>query len=162
MNNYIFCSLTNENLIVKGSLIAKYEINLTGITYDYSGRLDATELFELWLEAVRKKYTDGMVDIMWLVTMDGQRFKPEFIPKQEGLIGEDCFLSYFTHPVSEKTGLPLDWTTLSIKPPFWDDDALEGLGFIEYVTGWQPSILQTHVSIDFLIEEAKKKSEEVQ
>lgn len=162
MNNYIFRSLTNENLIVKGSLIAKYEINLTGMTYEYSGRLDASELFELWLEAVRKKYPDGMVDIMWLVTVDGQRFKPEFIPGQESLIGEKCFLSSFTHPVSEATGLPLDWTSLSIKPPFWDDDPLEGLGFIEYVTGWQPSILQTHVSVDFLIEAAKKKSEEVQ
>ncbi|WP_417507835.1 hypothetical protein [Marinomonas gallaica] len=162
MKNYIFRSLTNKNLIIKGNLIAKYEINLTGITYDYSGRLDAEELLELWSEAARKKYPDGMVDIMWLVTVEGQRFKPEFIPGQEGLVGEDCFLSYFTHPVSEETGLPLDWTTLSIKPPFWDDDALEGLGFIEHATGWQPNILQTHVSIDFLIEAAKKKSEEVQ
>ncbi|MGR5246294.1 hypothetical protein ACP3VU_16415 [Vibrio sp. PNB23_22_6] len=157
MKKFVFRNLLNENVIVKGNLIAKYEINLTNMTYDYSGRLDAEELFELWLEAARNKYPDGMVDIVWLVTVEGQRFKPEFVPGQEGVIGEDCFLSYFTHPVSEETGLLLDWTNLSIKPQVWDDDNLEGLGFIEYATGWQPSILQAQVSIDFLIEAAKKK-----
>ncbi|EJO3863220.1 hypothetical protein NRI58_003491 [Vibrio parahaemolyticus] len=162
MKKYIFRSLTNKNLIIKGNLIAKYEINLTGITYDYSGRLDAEELLELWSEAARNKYPDGMVDIMWLVTVEGLRFKPEFMPGQEGFIGTESFLSYYTHPLCEETGLPLDWATVRVKPQTWDDDALEGLGFIEHVTGWQPSILQTHVSIDFLIEAAKKKSEEVQ
>lgn len=138
-------------------MIAKYEINLTDMTYEYSGRLDAEELFELWLVAAQKKYTDGLVDILWLVTMEGQRFKPEFIPGQESFMGIENFLSYYTHPLCEETGLPLDWNTLSVQPHTWDNDALEGLGFIEHVTGWRPNILQTKVSIEFLIEAAKKK-----
>ncbi|ETJ86938.1 hypothetical protein D029_3761 [Vibrio parahaemolyticus 970107] len=64
-----------------------------------------------------------------------------------------------THPLSQITGLILDWTTMPIEPQVWDADTLEGLGFIEYVTGWQPNILQTQVRIDFLIEAAKKKVE---
>ncbi|AEX22107.1 MULTISPECIES: hypothetical protein [Vibrio] len=160
MKYLIYRNLDGDYVYVEGNLTLKYEINLTGMTYDYSGRLDATELFELWLEAARKKYPDGIVKIEWLLTMEGES-EPELIPAEE-LESGMCFPTASIHPVSQLTGLITDWETMPIEPQRWADDTLEGLGFIEYVTGWQPSFLQTQVRIDFLIEAAKKKSEEVQ
>ncbi len=55
MKYLIYRNLDGDYVYVEGNLTLKYEINLTGMTYDYSGRLNATELFELWLEAARKK-----------------------------------------------------------------------------------------------------------
>ncbi|EIV1707542.1 hypothetical protein [Vibrio parahaemolyticus] len=157
MKYLIYRNLDGDYVYVEGNLTLKYEINLTGMTYDYSGRLNATELFELWLEAARKKYSDGIVEVEWKLTMK-EGTEPELIPAEEFVNGM-YFHMDATHPLSQITGLILDWTTMPIEPQVWDADTLEGLGFIEYVTGWQPNILQTQVRIDFLIEAAKKKVE---
>ncbi|HCH5602710.1 TPA: hypothetical protein NKZ56_002175 [Vibrio parahaemolyticus] len=162
MKKYIFRSLSNPFRICKGKLVANYRIDPAGFSYDYSKGLNASELFESWVVAVRERYPNGNVHIVWLVRVEGQSFGPLLIPGQPRLLTERSFFSYFTDPLSEDTGQLLDWTTLPIEYPKWDENERGGRGFIEHVTGWQPSILQTHVSIDFLIEAAKKKSEEVQ
>ncbi|MDF2155305.1 hypothetical protein [Vibrio sp. CAU 1672] len=156
-----FYNLRNPAYTVTGELIAKYEIDHSAMAYDYTGDLSAYELFEKWVEVARSQSTDGMVDICWHVTVQGQRFKPEFMPGQCGSAGEGDFLSYFSQPVNVETGQSLEWSAVPVKLPVWDEENLEGRGFIEYVTGWQPSPRQSQVSIDFLVEAAKKKIEAI-
>ncbi|MDG2845351.1 hypothetical protein P7M67_00510 [Vibrio parahaemolyticus] len=162
MTKCIFRCVSNPFRLYKGKMVAKYIIHPTWFSYDYSKRLDALELFELWVSAAREKYPSGFVNIVWLVNVEGQSIAPMLIPRQPICLGEKSFLFYFSEPWCEETGQLIDWSTLPVEFPKWDENELDGHGFIEHVTGWQPSILQTKVSIDFLIEAAKKKSEEVQ
>lgn len=153
MKDYFFRSLYNNNHVVTGKLVAKYSIEFTNLSYFDIETMIPECLFELWLEEARKSSKDGYVNIEWLVDVEGQRFKPEYMPGQFGL--ESDFLDHFSLPLDVKTGKPIVWHELNVESPksiFTGD-------FIEEVTGWKPSILQTNVSINFLIEKAKQKSE---
>lgn len=153
MNNHFFRSLHNEKYTVTGKLVAKYSVEFTSL-YDLDiDTLTPERLFELWLEEARKNSKDRYVNIEWLVGVEGQRFKPEYMPGQVGV--ESDFLDHFSPPLDVKTGKQVVWQELDVESP---KSVFTG-NFIEQVTGWKPSILQAKVSIDFLSEAAKQKSE---
>lgn len=152
-----FYSKIFNNDVKFGQLVAKYEINLSRLSCDYN-KLEAGELFNIWVETVLQKYPDGLVDIVWFVTLNDKPFKPEFMPYQVGWAGEDNFLTYFSHPVDIETGELVDWHSLSVVAPQWEKGCD---GFIEFVTGWVPSVLQSQVSIEFLIRAAESNGYQI-
>lgn len=153
MNNHFFRSLHNDNFTITGKVVAKYSIEFVGLSIFNMGTLAPDRLFELWLEEASKNSKNGYVNIEWLVGVEGQRFKPEYMPGQVGV--ESDFLDHFSPPLDVKTGKQVVWQELDVESP---KSVFTG-NFIEQVTGWKPSILQAKVSIDFLSEATKQKSE---
>lgn len=152
MKIHTFHSLRDKNYVVSGELVAKYEINLSALAFYYYD-LDALGLFEAWVLLARRKYPDGLVHILWMVGLSDKKFKPEFFPGQNVVEGEFNFLSFYSHPIDKKTGEEVDWYSLPVVAPQWSP----GIdGFIEHITGWKPFVLQSKVSIDFLIQKAKE------
>ncbi|MBY5948780.1 hypothetical protein [Photobacterium rosenbergii] len=151
---YRFNNLRNKDYVITGQMVAKYEVNFTDWACSYAGELDVNELFDWWVEEARQHYPSGYIDIQWFVSLYDQPFKPEFFPEEDSLPWENDFLDYFSHPVEIETGESVNWASLPVIHPRWDDECKQAGGFIEQVTGWKPTLLQSRVSIDSLVEAA--------
>lgn len=67
------------------------------------------------------------------------------------LIGPDPvpehFLTHFTHPVHVVTGERLNWLRLPVRDTAWNATKADRGGFIQEVTGWKPSPLQSTMNV---------------
>lgn len=136
--------------MVSGELVATYAIDFSCLSDYCVDVMDEKELFELFISEATKNSPDGYVDIIWMVKVQGQGFKPEYIPGQT--IVDVDFLDYFSCPIDVETHKAIDWTTLEVA----GSKSIYAGNYIEKVTGWVPDILQTKVSITFLKELAEK------
>lgn len=150
MSIYEFSHLQNNNHHIVGEIIAKYQINLCHVALDYGIDSDEREIFNEWVCQARDCHPDGWVSIDWYVHVKNKGFKPERMPGQWCEHGNEDFLTYFTHPVNIETGKLLDWKTVPV------DGGVKGANFIENLTGWTPELLQTKVSIEWLIEKVNQ------
>jgi hypothetical protein len=148
---------TKDGYERKGNLTADWEVAMDPISDDYTPRrINARDLFNIWVKIVNEKYPDNLVPIFWFVRGDdtaifeGMPFQYDHLNKEtEGLSKED-FLTYFTWPINSKTGEKLNWFLLQVEDKLWNSKRADKGGFIQEATGWKPSILQPFVYLPSL------------
>ncbi|WP_228454089.1 hypothetical protein [Streptomyces alkaliphilus] len=134
------------------------------ITDNYTrDEIAAQELWQLWAKdanTYHERYPDhfraGEIPIIWSVTkpsLDGifelaphtlalRSLMPEFA----GDPHED-FLSFYTHPVQDGTGEPVNWLRLPVVDRSWNAKASQKGGFVQEASGWKPSALQPTMNV---------------
>lgn len=143
---------------------AHWEVSLDPISDDYTpDEIHAHDLFELWVEKVKRKYPEGLIPIVWFVdvkgkdiaTLEWMPFQFEHSPSRPS----QSFLTYFTQPVDAVTNKPLNWLTLPVADKFWSSKGAKKGGFIQQATGWKPSVLQPYIYLPSLKESLLLKTE---
>jgi hypothetical protein len=128
-----------------------WEINGDPITDDYEPQeTSARELWDLWVE----RYGQDVMSIMWFVQGPGKfEFAPPSLQPQAELTETDAergFLAYYTLPVQGDDDDPVQWARLRVVDKLWRPGQPDKGGFIQEVTGWKPSPLQSHADIRVL------------
>jgi len=135
----------------ESELVAYWEVYFDPISDDYTPQeISAEELFNLWVNKVKKIYPNGLIPILWLAVYKG---KPEFMPFQflSNEIGQD-FLTHYTWPINKETGEQVNWLALPVVDKRWNDKQANKGGFIQEFTGWKPGILQPYVYLPSLLQ----------
>jgi hypothetical protein len=133
-----------------------WEINGDPITDDYTpDEISAEELWNIWVE----HYGKDVMPIMWLVHGEAKaEFAPpslqpqlkDFLPDRVMSDDKDGFLAYYPLPVDAATDEPMRWSRLPVEDKLWRPaNSCKG-GFIQEVTGWKPSPLQSYADIKVL------------
>jgi hypothetical protein len=151
---YQFRSAVFSDVSVETELYLTYEVDLSSMTYDYSGELEAGELFNQWVKEAKRQFQNGLVPIRWLLRSRNNSMKPEYLPGTGH--GDKDFYAHYFHPINVETHQSLVWEDLDVEAPTWSENKLEGAGFISVVTGWQPKVGQRFVDVDELIQMANK------
>lgn len=151
-----------EELVLLG------EPNGVGIADDCSpDETSAADLWRLWADHCANSdhrkwpalFRPGEVQICWTVTRPGGSVICEWAPhtlptppdpdlvKLFGDVPPEHFLTHYTHPVNAETGERLNWLRLPVLDLGWNDTARNKGGFIQEVTGWKPSALQSTMDV---------------
>ena len=137
-----------------GPLVAYWELDHDPISDDYTpDEISAEDLFDRWVDKVKRSYPSGLVPIYWFVDSPGHgKFErmPFQQPTSSGRQLED-FLTFYSWPVNAKTGEPLNWLTLAVADKRWTSRRGDKGGFIQEVTGWKPAVLQPFVYLPSLM-----------
>jgi hypothetical protein len=136
------------------SLELAWELPNDWITDDYTVD-DATpaELWDMWVGSIRQKNLsdsalgDDYLAIRWHVRGDSsferapfQRWLPEENPKD--------FLTYYSWPENAASNEELNFLRLPVRDKLWRPGRGDKGGFIQELTGWKPSPLQSHVRLE--------------
>ncbi|MEU4439117.1 hypothetical protein [Micromonospora chalcea] len=138
-----------------------WELDGDPLTDDWTpDEITAAELWDRWIDRYinrprRPRPTPYTVTIYWSVQGPGVS---ETAPFQDWTSRDlsrqpEDFLSFYTWPVDPKTGERLQWTRLPVVDKLWQPHGTKG-GFIQELTGWKPSPLQTTVNIDQIAQAA--------
>lgn len=139
-----------------------WEAHLDPMSGDYTpDEIDARELFELWRRRLdddgwSKRLGEPWVDIYWFVSSPDGGGTFESAPfeghEYDWLVEGDDFLSFYTWPENAETGELLNWLRLPVRDKLWRPGQGDKGGFIQEATGWKPSALQAHVSVQTLVQ----------
>lgn len=129
------------------ALDAYWEVALDPISDHFTPNdISAEALFQLWVEEVQRKYTDGLIPIRWFIRGKGIT---EFFPYQF-CSSEKNFLDYWTHPV-DTNGKLLNFLKLQVRDKLWNKQRCNKGGFIQQAIGWKPSVLQHAIYLPILL-----------
>jgi hypothetical protein len=154
MTRWTFKSLSSGHEFNAG-LRLRWELSGDSITDDYlPSETDANELWDRWVG----EYGQTVMPVHWFVETyePGGQFEyapPSLLPQAPdlGADHEYGFLAHYTWPESADTGERLRWTALPVVDKLWaKDSAASKGGFIQQVTGWKPSPLQSYADVKVL------------
>lgn len=131
-----------------------YEVNCSSMSDDYDpDETSAEELLAEYADYLARHDMPGPdISVYWSVLP-----VHETAPFQGGRFDHRNFLGFFSWPVNDATGEPLQWTRLPVadqgwrpakgrRPKVWDKG-----GFIQQATGWKPAPLQRTVHLPSLL-----------
>ncbi len=131
-----------------------WELDGDPITDDYLYEdISAIDLWRQWrgrhpndtdIEAV---YGPGATRIWWYVTGDSLFEGAPFQDNRGVSHPGGNFLEFYTWPVNATTEEPLRWPELPVVDKLWRKGRADKGGFIQEVTGWKPSPMQTYVNV---------------
>lgn len=127
-----------------------------GVFQDYAPEeISADDLFRMWVGMVRSRpeHKSGFVDIWWSVCFSDQ---VELAP----FMGHLCECPTIYDYWHQCGGEPFNWMTCPVADTKWNNHRRKTryTGFIQEVTGWKPSPLQSSVYLPALIHAAESKS----
>ncbi|WP_399553849.1 hypothetical protein OG473_39300 (plasmid) [Streptomyces anulatus] len=142
------------------------EPNGCTITDDYlADEISAEALWQMWVDEWADHYhkqwpnlyRPGEVHISWYVTTPSITGTFEGAPHitdwrtlpghLNADMGQEDFLTHYTHPTHVVTGERLNWLRLPVIDRGWNSSASNKGGFIQEATGWKPSPLQPTMDV---------------
>lgn len=139
------------NRTFHGRLRLIYEVNGSAISDNWlPHEKSASAVWDEWRRWITRTYDHEdelrMVPISWYVTSpDVPQF--EAAPFTTSWAENNDWLTHYTWPINESTGVPVSWARIPIEKNYWSERGGTKGGFIEELTGWRPSPLQPFVSV---------------